>query len=178
MPRAKTARIRPARFPNPVPNPGHLTTCPLLQSSCTGCKGSYSRATKGYRDVCFCYIPNSVIVSLKPASVSRPIIISERAPKKAPMSSKTCAWLLAKCSSIYFCTARASTTHKLPVQFNLGYGYYWDTGTINVDEFHVAGFPSDCWDPLQTLGVQGEQSESFLYYRAEQSPGCASGKAH
>ena len=30
---------------------------------------------------------------------------------------------------------------------------------------------SVCWDPLQTLGVQREQSESFLYYRAETAPG-------
>ena len=34
------------------------------------------------------------------------------------------------------------------------------------DEFHAAGCPSTsrsciCWDPLQTLGEQGEQSESF-----------------
>ena len=40
------------------------------------------------------------------------------------------------------------------------------------DAFRAAGFPSTskssvCWDPLQTLGVQGEQSESFLHYSAD-----------
>ena len=40
------------------------------------------------------------------------------------------------------------------------------------DEFRTVGFPSTskssvCWDPLQTLAVQGEQSESFLDYNAD-----------
>ena len=40
------------------------------------------------------------------------------------------------------------------------------------DGFRTAGFPSTskssvCWDPLQTLGVQGKQSESFLYYSTD-----------
>ena len=42
---------------------------------------------------------------------------------------------------------------------------------LRCDEFRASSFPSTsksgvCWDPLQTLVVQGEPSES-LYYRAE-----------
>ena len=30
------------------------------------------------------------------------------------------------------------------------------------DKFRVASFPSTCWDPLQTLGVCDERSESVI----------------
>ena len=40
------------------------------------------------------------------------------------------------------------------------------------DVFHAAGFPSTSkssvyWDPLRTLGVQCERSESVLYYSTD-----------
>ena len=59
-------------------------------------KSSHSTVTKGYRDTCSCYLPNSVIVGLKPASVlrdlSNSIVHYQRKGscpiQKAPMSSK------------------------------------------------------------------------------------------